>query len=88
MKFIKITVMNHSLKILLLLAVIGLSFPVQARISMDEAVKRILLQGPNRVLGAQMEVIDGREAYVIKVLTPDGRVIQYVIDAETGEPMN
>ncbi|PPC90751.1 MAG: hypothetical protein CTY34_06640 [Methylobacter sp.] len=80
--------MNRSLKFLLLLAVIGLSLPVQARVSMDEAVKRILQQGPNRVLGAQMEVIDGRDVYVIKVLTSDGRVIQYVIDAETGETLN
>lgn len=80
--------MNRSLKMLLFFAVIGLSLPAQARISMDEAVKRILQQGSNRVLGAQMEVIDGHEVYVIKVLTPDGRVIQYVIDAETGEPLN
>lgn len=80
--------MNRSLKFLLLLVVIGLSLPVQARVSMDEAVKRILQQGPNRVLGAQMEVIDGRDVYVIKVLTSDGRVIQYVIDAETGETLN
>jgi len=56
-----------------------------AGISLDEATKQIIEGTKNRVLGATTEIIDGREVYVIKVLTPDGRIQYYKIDAETGE---
>lgn len=56
-----------------------------AEISLDEATKQIIEGTKNRVLGATTEIIDGREVYVIKVLTPDGRIQYYKIDAETGE---
>jgi uncharacterized membrane protein YkoI len=56
-----------------------------ARISMDEATKQIIEGTYNKVLGVQTEVIDGKEVYVIKVLTPDGRIQYYKIDAETGQ---
>jgi uncharacterized membrane protein YkoI len=56
-----------------------------ARISLDEATKQIIEGTYNKVLGAQTEVIDGKEVYVIKVLTPDGRIQYYKIDAETGQ---
>lgn len=56
-----------------------------AGISLDEATKQIIEGTNNRVLGATTEIIDGREVYVIKVLTPDGRIQYYKIDAETGE---
>ncbi len=59
-----------------------------AAVSLDEATKQIIEGTYNKVLGAQVEIIDGREVYIIKVLTPDGR-IQYVkIDAETGQLIN
>lgn len=56
-----------------------------ASISLDEATKQIIEGSNNRVLGATTEVIDGREVHVIKVLTPDGRIQYYKIDAETGK---
>lgn len=59
-----------------------------AAVSLDEATKQIIEGTYNKVLGAQIEVVDGKEIYIIKVLTPDGR-IQYVrIDAETGQLVN
>lgn len=56
-----------------------------ASISLDEAAKQIIEGTYNKVLGAQTEVIDGRDVHVIKVLTPDGRIQYYKIDAETGQ---
>jgi uncharacterized membrane protein YkoI len=55
-----------------------------ARVSLHEATQQILREGNKRVLGATTEIIDGREVHIIKVLTPDGRVQHYKIDAETG----
>lgn len=55
-----------------------------ARISLHEATQKILSEGNKRVLGARTEIIDGREVHIIKVLTPDGRILHYKIDAETG----
>lgn len=55
-----------------------------ARVSLNEATKLILQDGNRRVLGASTEFIDGREVHVIKVLTPDGRIQYFKIDAETG----
>lgn len=59
-----------------------------ARISLHEATQTILSKGNNRVLGAMTEVIDGREVHIIKVLTPDGHILHYKIDAETGALIN
>jgi uncharacterized membrane protein YkoI len=56
-----------------------------AYISLDEATKQIIEGTYNKVLGAQTELIDGKEVHVIKVLTPDGRIQYYKIDAETGQ---
>ena len=80
------------MKILInLLILITLSSTIQAgdsleisRISLHEATQKILSDGNNRVLAATTEFIDGREVHVIKVLTPDGRILHYKIDAETG----
>ncbi|MEQ1558329.1 MAG: PepSY domain-containing protein [Methyloglobulus sp.] len=55
-----------------------------ARLSLDEATRKILHDEKKRVLGATTVIIDGREVHVIKVLTPDGRIRHYKIDAETG----
>lgn len=56
-----------------------------ARVSLHEATQKILNDGKMRVLGATTVVIDGREVHIIKVLTPDGRILHYKVDAETGE---
>ena len=56
-----------------------------AYISLDEATKQIIEGTYNKVLSAQTEVIDGKVVHVIKVLTPDGRIQYYKIDAETGQ---
>ncbi len=59
-----------------------------AYVSLDEATKQIIEGTYNKVLGAQTEVIDGKEVHIIKVLTPDGRIQYYKIDAETGQLVN
>lgn len=56
-----------------------------AYISLDDATKQIIEGTYNKVLGAQTEIIDGKEIHIIKVLTPDGRIRYYKIDAETGQ---
>ncbi len=56
-----------------------------AYVSLDEATKQIIEGTYNKVLGAQTEIIDGKEVHIIKVLTPDGRIQYYKIDAETGQ---
>lgn len=57
---------------------------IPARTSLDDATRLVLKQGNKRVLGATTEFIDGKEVHVIKVLTPDGHIQHYKIDAETG----
>jgi uncharacterized membrane protein YkoI len=59
-----------------------------ASISLNEATKQIIEGTYNKVLGAQTEVIDGKAIHIIKVLTPDGRIRYYKIDAETGQLVN
>jgi hypothetical protein len=61
---------------------------IVARVSLDEATQKIISDGKNRVLGASTEIIDGREVHIIKVLTPDGRILHFKIDAESGVPIN
>lgn len=56
-----------------------------ATISLDEATKQIIEGTYNKVLGAQTELIDGKEIHIIKVLTPDGRIQYFKIDAQTGQ---
>ncbi|MDD5579124.1 MAG: PepSY domain-containing protein [Methylobacter sp.] len=54
------------------------------RVSLDQATQQIIRDNNKRVLGAHTEIIDGKEVHVIKVLTSDGRIQHYKIDAETG----
>ena len=56
-----------------------------ASVTLDEATKQIIEGTYNKVLGAQTEIIDGKTVYIIKVLTPDGHIRYYKIDAETGQ---
>jgi uncharacterized membrane protein YkoI len=58
------------------------------RVSLDQATHQIIKEHKFRVLGAHTEVIDGKEVHVIKVLTSDGHIRHYRIDAETGNPIN
>ena len=59
------------------------------RISLDRATKQIIMDVSNiRVLGAETEIIDSKVVHVIKVLTPDSRILHYKIDAETSEIIN
>lgn len=80
--------MRHLIQILALLLLFSHSCMAAdlllARISLDQATKQVIGNGKNRVLGAQTINIDGRDVHVIKVLTPDGRIHHYKIDAETG----
>jgi uncharacterized membrane protein YkoI len=56
-----------------------------ASITLDESTKKIIEDTYNKVLGAQTETIDGKTVYIIKVLTPDGHIQHFKIDAETGQ---
>ena len=59
-----------------------------AYISLDEATKQIIEGTYDKVLGAETVDIDGKAVHVIKVLTPDGRIQYFKIDAETGQLVN
>jgi len=56
----------------------------QARISMGEAMDKVVRATGGRVLLAQPATINGHEGYRIKVLTRNGEVIVVYVDAETG----
>lgn len=63
--------------------------PTTISISLDQATKQIIKNNSSiRVLGAETEIIDGKDVHVIKVLTSDGRIQHYKIDAKTGEIIN
>lgn len=65
------------------------TLPPPLKINLDQATKQIISNDINiRVLGAETEIIDGKQVHVIKVLTLDGRIQHYTIDAETGEIIN
>ncbi len=68
-------------------AVVGGVLPTVAMITLDEAVRDVMRQGQNKVLATRTETIDGRQIYVIKVLTPDGRIQHLKIDAQSGRPL-
>lgn len=54
------------------------------RIDLDQATQQILRQSSVKVLSAYTAIVDGREIHVIKILTPDGHIRYFRIDAETG----
>jgi hypothetical protein len=58
------------------------------RVSLDQATHQLIKENKFRVLGAHTELIDGKEVHVIKVLTSDGHIRHYRIDAETGNPIH
>ena len=53
-------------------------------ISLDEAVRRVREQSGGRVLRAETRRENGRTVHRIRVLSPDGRVRTWTVDAETG----
>ena len=53
-------------------------------ISKDEAVAIVRARTGGKVLRAERGSNQGRAAYRIRVLTPDGRVREYRVDATTG----
>ena len=58
---------------------------ILAKISADAAAKKVIRNNKDRVLGVRKQMINGREVYIIKVLSPDtGRIKHYKVDAETG----
>lgn len=59
--------------------------PFAALVSLDEAVRGVMRQGQNKVLATRTDTADdGRRVYIIKVLTPDGRIQHIKIDAQSG----
>jgi len=59
---------------------------VPTPISLDQATKQIIKNDSKlKILGAETEIIECKLVHVIKVLTPDGRIQHFKIDAETGE---
>lgn len=59
---------------------------VSTPISLDQATQQIIKNNSTlKVLGAETEIIECKLVHVIKVLTPDGRIQHYKIDAESGE---
>ncbi len=58
------------------------------RMSLDQAASRLGQGSGKKILGARTEQVNGREVHVIKVLTPDGRVQEIRIDAESGQTLS
>jgi len=56
-----------------------------AQINLDDAAKKVTQDKNRKLLGAKTESIDGKKVHVIKVLTPDGRIQHYRVDAESGK---
>ncbi len=61
---------------------------VLAKVSVDEAARKVADDKKSRVLGAKTEVIEGRKVHVIKTLSDEGRVENEKVDAETGKTLD
>lgn len=72
----------------LVLLIVLLSAPLPAAppdaLTQDEAVALVRERVPGRVLRVERLVRDERVQYKVRVLTRDGRVREYVVDAATG----
>lgn len=73
-----------------LLLLLVLEFPVAARagepgLSLDQATALVRQRSGGRVLRAERNEDNGRVTYAIRVLTPDGRVKTWHVDAATGQ---
>ncbi len=56
-----------------------------ATLDIEAAAERVKERFDGRVLGGKTVTEDGRTVYVIRVLTPDGRVRHIRVDAESGK---
>ena len=56
----------------------------QKSISAEEAAALVQAQTGGRILAVKLTRVQGRAVYRIKVLTPDGEVRIYYVDAATG----
>ena len=68
--------------VLLLLAPLVLA---GSRVDLDRAAKQVQKKVHGRVLGAKTVTESSRTIHVIRVLTPDGRVVHVRVDAESGK---
>jgi uncharacterized membrane protein YkoI len=59
-------------------------FAVQPRISEDDAVAMVRERTGGKVLRVERRGEDSEVTYLIRVLTPDGRLREYRVDARTG----
>jgi uncharacterized membrane protein YkoI len=54
-------------------------------VTLEQAIKHIIASNAaNRLLSARTDDIEGRKVHVIKTLSPDGRIEQQTVSAETG----
>ncbi len=53
-------------------------------VPLGQAIESIRRRGPGRELDAGLEQFDGRPAYRVRWAAPDGRRIDYMVDAESG----
>ena len=70
------------IKILSFILIMAMTSPLSAY-SLDTAIME--LQSEGKVISAKSRYIDGRLIYIIRILTDDGRLKRYRIDAETGD---
>ena len=68
----------------LMALVAGAAAASDRRTTLDEAVADIVKRDNGRVISAETERREGRETHRIRVLTRDGRVKRYRVDAESG----
>ncbi len=53
--------------------------------TLDDAVKLVMLDNKVKVLSAKTEVSEGKKIHVVKILTPDGWIQNIRIDAANGK---
>jgi hypothetical protein len=53
-------------------------------VPLGQAIESIRRRGPGRELDAGLEQFEGRPAYRVRWAAPDGRRIDYMVDAESG----
>jgi hypothetical protein len=57
-------------------------------VPLGQAIESIRRRSPGRELDAGLEQFDGRPAYRVRWADPDGRRIDYMVDAESGAILN
>lgn len=54
-------------------------------LNLDQATKKIIKKNKSKVLGARTESINGIKVHIIKILTRDGRVQTFKVNANSGK---